>query len=118
MLQAQQAPALPYAKVVGRPGTGSYPAPSPDPTTHKMLEMKCPHVSKKQNDQYIKQNWRKGKTIPKPFANSSKNLELTVKRLDWLQSLKQLLFFNFLIISLDVSLIYILVASLILMALF
>ena len=34
MLQAQQAPALPYAKEVGRPGTGSYPAPSPDPTTH------------------------------------------------------------------------------------
>ena len=34
LLQAQQAPALPYAKVVGRPGTGSYPAPSPDPTTH------------------------------------------------------------------------------------
>ena len=28
LLQAQQAPALPYAKVVGRPGTGSYPAPS------------------------------------------------------------------------------------------
>ena len=34
LLQAQQAPALPYAKVVGRPGTGSYPAPSPDPTIH------------------------------------------------------------------------------------
>ena len=33
LLQAQQAPALPYAKVVGRPDTGSYPAPSPDPTT-------------------------------------------------------------------------------------
>ena len=33
MLQAQQTPALPYAKVLGRPGTGSYPAPSPDPTT-------------------------------------------------------------------------------------
>ena len=32
-LQAQQAPAPPYAKVVGRPGTGSYPAPSSDPTT-------------------------------------------------------------------------------------
>ena len=32
LLQAQQAPALPYAKVVGRPGTASYPAPSPDPT--------------------------------------------------------------------------------------
>ena len=32
--QAQQAPALLYAKVVGRPGTGSYTAPSPDPTTH------------------------------------------------------------------------------------
>ena len=31
--QAQQAPALPYAKVVGCPGTGSYPAPYPDPTT-------------------------------------------------------------------------------------
>ena len=35
LLQAQQAPALPYAKVVGRPCTGSYPAPSPKPTTHK-----------------------------------------------------------------------------------
>ena len=35
LLQVQQAPVLPYAKVVGRPGTGSYPAPSPDPTTHK-----------------------------------------------------------------------------------
>ena len=34
LLQAQQAPALPYAKVVGCPGTGSYPAPSPDQTTH------------------------------------------------------------------------------------
>ena len=34
LLQAQQAPALPYAKVVGCPGTGSYPASSPDPTTH------------------------------------------------------------------------------------
>ena len=33
LLQAQQAPAQPYVKVVGRPGTGSYPAPSPDPTT-------------------------------------------------------------------------------------
>ena len=30
LLKAQQAPALPYAIVVGRPGTGSYPAPSPD----------------------------------------------------------------------------------------
>ena len=28
LLQAQQAPALAYAKVAGRPGTGSYPAPS------------------------------------------------------------------------------------------
>ena len=27
LLQAQQAPALPYAKVVGRPGPGSYPEP-------------------------------------------------------------------------------------------
>ena len=34
LLQALQAPALPYAKVVGHPGTGSYPAPLPDPTTH------------------------------------------------------------------------------------
>ena len=33
-LQAQQVHTLPYAKVVGRPGTGSYPAPSPNPTTH------------------------------------------------------------------------------------
>ena len=34
LLQAQQAPALPYAKVVERPGTGRYPAPSPNRTTH------------------------------------------------------------------------------------
>ena len=34
LLQAQQAPALPYAKVAGRTCTGSYPAPSPDKTTH------------------------------------------------------------------------------------
>ena len=34
LLQAQQAPALPYAKVVGRPGPGSYPKPSPNPTIH------------------------------------------------------------------------------------
>ena len=32
LLQAQQALALLYAKVAGRPGTGSYPAPSPSPT--------------------------------------------------------------------------------------
>ena len=37
LLQAQQGPALPYAKVVGRPGTGSYPAPLPDPTTHSYI---------------------------------------------------------------------------------
>ena len=37
LLQTQQALTLPYAKVVGRPGTGSYPAPSPDPTTHNFL---------------------------------------------------------------------------------
>ena len=29
LLQAQQAPALPYAKVVGRPGTGSYQTQPP-----------------------------------------------------------------------------------------
>ena len=34
LLQAQQALALLYAKAVGRPGTGSYPASSPDLTTH------------------------------------------------------------------------------------
>ena len=33
LLQAQQAPNLPYAKVVGRLGAGSYTAPLPDPTT-------------------------------------------------------------------------------------
>ena len=27
--------ALPYANLVGRPGTGSYPAPSPDPTIQR-----------------------------------------------------------------------------------
>ena len=37
LLQTQQAPSLLYVKVVGRPGTGSYPAPSPDPPTK--LEM-------------------------------------------------------------------------------
>ena len=37
LLQTQQALTLPYAKVVGRPGTGSYPAPSPDPTTYNFL---------------------------------------------------------------------------------
>ena len=37
LLQAQQVPALPYAKVVGRPGTGSYQAPSLDPTTHREI---------------------------------------------------------------------------------
>ena len=41
LMQAQQAPALPYAKVVGPPGTGSYPAPSPDPTTHNISWTKC-----------------------------------------------------------------------------
>ena len=40
LMQAQQASALLYAKVVGRPGTGSYPAPSPDPTTHAKGYMK------------------------------------------------------------------------------
>ena len=35
LLQAQQAPALPYAKIVGRPGAGSYPAPWFNPTTHR-----------------------------------------------------------------------------------
>ena len=33
-LQAQQAPAIPYAKVVGRPDTGSDPAPLSNPTSH------------------------------------------------------------------------------------
>ena len=37
LLQAQQAPALLYAKIVGRPGTGSYPAPLPDPTTFDLI---------------------------------------------------------------------------------
>ena len=37
LLQAQQALALPCAKVVGRPGTGSYPAPLPDPTTYTFV---------------------------------------------------------------------------------
>ena len=37
LLQAQQAPALLYAKEVRRPGPGSYPAPSPDPTTQYYL---------------------------------------------------------------------------------
>ena len=31
LLQAQQVPTLPYAKVVGRPSTGRYPAPAPSP---------------------------------------------------------------------------------------
>ena len=33
LLQAQQALALLYAKVAGRPVTGSFTAPSPSPTT-------------------------------------------------------------------------------------
>ena len=37
LLQAQQAPALPNVKVVGRHGTGRYPAASPDPTTHVLI---------------------------------------------------------------------------------
>ena len=37
LLQAQQAPALPYAEVVACPSTGSYPAPLPDPTTHHLI---------------------------------------------------------------------------------
>ena len=37
LLQAQQAPTLPYVKVVGRPCTGSYPAPLPDPTFHTKI---------------------------------------------------------------------------------
>ena len=39
LLQAQQAPALLFANVVGRPGTGSYVAPSPDPITHDQVNM-------------------------------------------------------------------------------
>ena len=45
LLQAQQASVLPYAKVVvGRSGTGSYPAQSPDPNTHyipRVIETLC-----------------------------------------------------------------------------
>ena len=41
LLQAKQVPALPYAKVVRSPGTGSYPAPSPDPATHNLLLLLC-----------------------------------------------------------------------------
>ena len=37
LLQAQQALALLYAKVAGCPGTGSYPAPSPSPTTQSTI---------------------------------------------------------------------------------
>ena len=37
LLQAQQALALLYAKVVGRPGTGSYPAPSPSPIVNEII---------------------------------------------------------------------------------
>ena len=38
LLQAQQAPALPYAKIVGHPGTGSYPAQNlpPSCTAYKL----------------------------------------------------------------------------------
>ena len=38
LLQAQQAPALPYAKVVG--STGSYPAPLPNPATLQQKKKK------------------------------------------------------------------------------
>ena len=37
LLQAQQALALLHAKVAGRPGTGSYPAPLPSPTTQRSV---------------------------------------------------------------------------------
>ena len=43
-LQAQQALALSHAKVVGRSGTGSYPAPSPDPTAHYFICVYSPRA--------------------------------------------------------------------------
>ena len=50
-MQAQQAHALPYAKVVGCPGTESYQAPSPDPTTHENLFL--PYANNKDADQRV-----------------------------------------------------------------
>ena len=51
LLQAQQAPVLPYAKVVGRPSTGSYPAPSPDPTTQASISDTLGENATKLSDQ-------------------------------------------------------------------
>ena len=61
LLQAQQAPAVLYAKVVGRPGTGSYPAPSPDPTKYDL------HPSNSLQD--IRQNHWTMKHRPRNDAN-------------------------------------------------
>ena len=70
--QAQQAPALLYAKAVGRPGTGSYPAPSPDPTTHGREYV---ILSEMQDDtlfiQQIKEYWwHYWPVVFTPFANT------------------------------------------------
>ena len=55
LLQAQQAPALPYAKVLGRRGTGSYAAPSPEPTTHNVA---CVPMFLKVIDVMTETKWR------------------------------------------------------------
>ena len=58
LLQAQQAPALPYVKVVGRPGTGSYPVSELSP----FLEL-CPFekIRMKYSQQDISKSiWARG----------------------------------------------------------
>ena len=72
LLQAQQAPALPYAKVVGRPGTGSYPAPSPDPTTHA-LSNKNSHAQRQ-----AKENRLQSQFHTSIFSNPSLIMNLTM----------------------------------------
>ena len=41
LLQAQQAPAQPYVKVVGHPGAGSFPAPSNVRMSFDLLTLKA-----------------------------------------------------------------------------
>ena len=45
LMQAHQALAILNAKLVGRPGTGSYPAPSPDRTLSVVMEARGTGIS-------------------------------------------------------------------------
>ena len=61
LLQAQQAPAHPYAKVVGHPDTGSYPAPSSDSTTHNIccgFSLELPHLLSIHNICFYRETWK------------------------------------------------------------